>query len=295
MRSALIVTADDFGMSLDVNEAVEEAHRKGILTCASLVVTGDAAEDAVRRARRMPGLGVGLHLALLAAPPASPPETVPVLMHPGGGGLGFAPGLTGLRIATSKSAFDQARREIQAQLELYRKTGLPLDHLDGHWHFHQHPRILRAATELAGQYGLRAVRVPYEPAFPSWRVAGCRELPRRVGMAGAHRLLAAHMRRRLRMAGMVYNDWFFGMYDGGALDKAYLLRLIARPLPGITEIGLHPAIRRWSGPHAPPGDWRAEDELAALVDPEVVEAYRSGPARLIRFSDLVPEVRTLAA
>jgi len=291
---ALIVTADDFGMSLEVNEAVEEAHRRGILTCASLVVTGEAAEDAVRRARRMPELGVGLHLALLAAPPASPPDAVPALMHPGGG-LGFAPGLTGMRIALSGAVREQVRRETRAQLNLFRRTGLPLDHLDGHWHFHQHPWILGIVVGLAAEYGIRAVRVPYEPAFPSWRAAGRRSLPRRIGMAGAHRLLAAHMRRRLRAAGIAANDWFFGMYDGGALDAGYLLRLIADPLPGITEIGLHPATRRWSGPHAPPGDWRAEDELAALIDPRLREACRSGPARLIRFADLAPGTRVLAA
>ena len=67
MSARLIVTADDFGMSMEVNEAVEEAHRNGILTCASLVVAGDAAEDAVRRAKRLPGLGVGLHLAIFGA------------------------------------------------------------------------------------------------------------------------------------------------------------------------------------------------------------------------------------
>ena len=64
MMKRLIVTADDFGMSIEVNEAVEIAHREGILTCASLVVAGDAAGDAIRRAKRMPDLGVGLHLAL---------------------------------------------------------------------------------------------------------------------------------------------------------------------------------------------------------------------------------------
>jgi len=71
-ETSLIVTADDFGMSIPVNEAVEEAHRRGILTCASLVVAGAAADDAIRRARRMPGLGVGLHLAMLDAPSALP-------------------------------------------------------------------------------------------------------------------------------------------------------------------------------------------------------------------------------
>src|SRR4051794_16931156 len=91
MTRRLIVTADDFGMAPEVNEAVEAAHRRGVLTCASLVVTG-AAADAVARARRMPDLGVGLHLALVSAPPALDPLDVPVLMDRKGRGLSGRPG-----------------------------------------------------------------------------------------------------------------------------------------------------------------------------------------------------------
>ena len=58
----LIFTADDFGLSDGVNEAVERAHTDGVLTHASLMVAGPAAADAVARARRLPGLRVGLHL-----------------------------------------------------------------------------------------------------------------------------------------------------------------------------------------------------------------------------------------
>ena len=61
----LIVTADDFGLSLPINEAVESAHREGILSAASLMVGGPAADDAVARVRSLPVLGVGLHLTLL--------------------------------------------------------------------------------------------------------------------------------------------------------------------------------------------------------------------------------------
>ena len=59
-RKRLIVTADDFGLSREVNEAVEQAHREGILTAASLMVSAPAAADAVARARRLPSLRVGL-------------------------------------------------------------------------------------------------------------------------------------------------------------------------------------------------------------------------------------------
>src|SRR5947209_6331903 len=95
----LIITADDFGLSMAVNEAVEEAHRKGVLTCASLMVTGEAAADAVRRARKMPKLGVGLHLALLDAPSALLPSEIPDLVEADGSGLAKRPVWTGSRIA----------------------------------------------------------------------------------------------------------------------------------------------------------------------------------------------------
>ena len=75
----LIVTADDFGASFSVNEGIEQAHVHGILSAASLMVTGDAVEDAVARARRLPRLGVGLHLVLVEGRPALPPEQVPEL------------------------------------------------------------------------------------------------------------------------------------------------------------------------------------------------------------------------
>ena len=101
-------------MSIPVNEAVEEAHRKGVLTCASLVVAGEAAADAVRRARRMPGLGVGLHLALLDAPSALSRDEIPDLVDPNGRGLAATPALTGVRIALAPRVRDQARAEMRA-------------------------------------------------------------------------------------------------------------------------------------------------------------------------------------
>lgn len=61
---ALIITADDFGLHSRVNLAVEQAHRQGVLTAASLMIGAPAANDAVERAHAMPHLRVGLHLVL---------------------------------------------------------------------------------------------------------------------------------------------------------------------------------------------------------------------------------------
>lgn len=283
---SLIVTADDFGLSVAVNEAVEEAHCKGVLTCASLMVTGEAAADAVARAKQMPRLGVGLHLALLDAPSALPRDQIPDLVAPEGDVLKSDPGGVGTRIALLKSVRDQARAEMRAQFELFRKTGLDLDHVDGHWHFHQHPWLLGMLIgDMASEFGVRAVRVPNEPAFASWRAAGRRGLGKRMWTSVSQAAICSAMRRRLKRAGVATNDWFFGVNDGGHVDRDLLLGLIANLPEGVTEIGLHPASRPVIGSFAPPASWRPTDELAALVDPDVIEAARA--VRLGSFSEVL--------
>ncbi len=278
----LIVTADDFGMSLEVNEAVEEAHRNGILTCASLAVTGAAAADAVRRAKRLPQLGVGLHLALYGAVAASPDASP---LAPDGRNLGSGAVRTGAAIMLSPRTRAVARREIAAQFEAYRRTGLPLGHLDGHWHCHQHPAVLAIALKLGRPLGLKALRVPYEPYGLSHDVAGGERSSARALHAISHWPLAALMRRQIGATEMITNDRFVGKTDAGHIDEALLLRLAALLPPGLTELGLHPATAQWNGDHVPPTTWQPAAELAALTSPAVRAALDAAGVTLCRWQD----------
>ena len=158
----LVVTADDFGLSREVNEAVEQAHREGILTAASLMVSAPAAADAVARARRMPGLRVGLHLVLVEAWPTLPAAALPDLTD-GRGLMRSDMERMGLDLALKSGARRQLAAEIEAQFEAYRATGLPLDHVNAHKHFHIHPLIAGAVLRIGPRYGMRAIRVPREP------------------------------------------------------------------------------------------------------------------------------------
>ena len=72
----IIVNADDFGLALPVNAAVERAHREGIVTTASLMVAEPAADDAIERARALGTLRVGLHVVLVHGRPAARPRVV---------------------------------------------------------------------------------------------------------------------------------------------------------------------------------------------------------------------------
>ncbi|MBV8752462.1 MAG: hopanoid biosynthesis-associated protein HpnK [Hyphomicrobiales bacterium] len=285
----LIITGDDFGMSVEVNEAVEEAHRRGVLTSASLVMAGEAAADAIARARRMPALGVGLHVALLHAPAALSKEQVADLLDENGCGFSRRTWKTGCKLALFPHVRRQALAEVRAQFELFRKTGLALDHVDGHKHFHQHPWLLAALIALAPEYRIRAIRLPREPALCSWRAAGRVGLGRRLLDVAGHWPLLRLMRRVLRSAGIVSNDWFFGKHDGGAIGRNWVLRLLEQLPPGVSEIGLHPARRSWPPPYGPPTHWRVTDELEALIDPDVVAACRRPGVRLAKFSDLSAE------
>ena len=116
-------TADDFGLTELVNEAVERAHREGALHAASLMVAGAAAADAVRRARSMPGLRVGLHLVVIEGPAVLPRTAIPDLVD----AEGQFPS-DQLRLGLNYFARPHIRRqlaaEIRAQFAAFAATGL---------------------------------------------------------------------------------------------------------------------------------------------------------------------------
>ena len=269
----LVVTADDFGLSGGVNEAVRRAHRDGILTCASLMMGAPAAGDAVAIAKG-DGLPVGLHLTLVDGRPILPPERVPDLVDTQGA---FRPGLgrPAVRLAIWARARRQARAECEAQMEAFLNTGLPLDHVNAHHHFHLHPMVLSIVVDLARRCRPTAVRVPLEPVMPPFR----------------HALLAATMtpwalraRHRLRRAGVVTNDALFGLYDTGSMTEAAWLRIVPRIGPGLTEIYCHPAVRRTiPSPREAPATSSA-DELAVLLSPVVRAALDQAGIRRTSFA-----------
>jgi hopanoid biosynthesis associated protein HpnK len=275
----LIVTADDFGAALEVNEAVEAAHRGGILTAASLMVSAPAADDAIARARRNPSLRVGLHLVLAEGRPLLPASAVRHLVDAGGMFRTDMAAL-GAVIAFSRQARRELAAEITAQFAAFRATGLPLDHCNAHKHFHLHPVIGRLMAEIGGRFGLRAARVPSEPA------AVLRKIEPRTRWApeAFTAPLTLLLRRRCRAAGLLAPDRVFGLRWSGQFAKDRLLSLLRNLPDGLTEIYLHPATGSFAG--AAPG-YRHREEFEALTDPQIISASREPSLRLGGFSDFL--------
>jgi len=279
-----VCTADDFGLALPVNEAVEEAHRHGILTSASLMVTGVAAEDAVMRAHSMPALGVGLHLVLVDGCPALAPEEIPDLVG-SDGRFHRDPITIGARIFFQPRLQQQVEREMRAQFELFFATGLKLDHVNGHHHFHQHPSIVGMLARMAPDYGIGCVRWPVEPPLVSWRAQRNRPIARfATWLFSAARLLG--MRHRLEGAGIRCNHHLFGLLDSGNMTLARVERFLDELPEGVTEIYCHPATRTWRGQDALPQDYRCVEEFHAISNPSLLAHLEKTGVQLLPFGDI---------
>ena len=274
MYKYLIVTADDFGLHESVNQAVEQASRAGILNAASLMVTAHATKDAVRRARLLPNLCVGLHVVLADGWSTLDAQLIPEIADPTGR-MHSDMFRKGVRFFFKSAARRQLEAEIRAQFAAFARTGLTLDHVNVHKHFHIHPTIFSILLEVGRDYGMPAVRVPDEPFWFAVRSAGV--LP---GLAQA--LLSpwiALMKRRLQRARIFHNERIFGIAGSGAMDEAGLLAILARLPPGVSEIYLHPATQSGSAITASMSHYRHAEELDALSSPRVRAALNAVAVR----------------
>ena len=257
----LVFNADDLGLSPQVNAAVEQAHREGVLTAASLMVGEPAVAEGVEVARRNPTLAVGLHLTLTDGTPTLPPERIPALTQPNGRFRDDMAGL-GLTLALSPAARAQLRAEIAAQFAAFAATGLACDHLNAHKHYHLHPIIAAIAFREAARHGVKAVRIPWEPPALIHAVE-----PAATTQPRALYPFTALLRRLAAHHGLRAPDRVVGLAWSGAFTAQRLAAVLPHIPPGITEVYLHPAT---SGgfPGQAPG-YRYAEELAALLDPGV--------------------------
>ena len=250
MNRLLIVNADDLGRSEGINRGIFEAHERGIVTSATLMVGFPAAELAAAELVHHPRLGVGLHVTLTGAAPTLPPAALPSLVD-AAGMLPRKPELLGA-IAPA-----EVLAEVRNQLALFRRlTGRLPTHLDSHHHSHRHPVVLAALLEVAAEHSLPV---------------------RRSSETIAERVAAAGLLTTGR-----FDESFFA--ETATLEM--LLAIVRGLEPGVTELMCHPGyaddeLRRESG--------YADDrdrEIAALTDPTVAAVVRALGVELVHFGVL---------
>lgn len=283
----VIFNADDFGRSASINEALIRAHREGVLTSTSLMVNGDAFDEAVELARANPGLGVGLHLTLVSGQSTLPCKQIPGLVNPQGDFSDNAVA-AGMRCFFKRSLRSQLEAEMRAQIEKFNATGLTMDHLNGHLNFHLHPvvsdvllglfermraNLATAATKGDRSVALPAVRLTRDPFWLNARLAGGQWLYRATH-AFIYLVLSVRARGRLRKHGIRFTPQVFGLLQNGRVDEAYLLKLLPVLPAGDVEIYAHPNLGE------------SCHELDALVSPRVIALTKKLGIRRCRYQDL---------
>lgn len=273
----LIVNADDFGLSEGVNEAVEIACRDGILTSASLMIAGPAAADAVRRARALPQLRVGLHVVVVEGASVRP-SAVKGLVDAAGDFPSDQLGVSFDYYFRWKKR-KQLASEIRSQFSAFARTGLPLDHANAHKHMHMHPVVGRLMVKIGRDFKLPAIRIPREPATPLRRSGSG------IGFGGrALNFWSDLLRYRATKAGLRVNDAVFGIAWSGHMTEEKLLRLVPHLPKGLNEIYFHPATKRDGRLAELMPEYEHEAELAALTSPRLRAALDSAGVERTTYS-----------
>ncbi len=267
----LVVNADDFGFTPDVNEGIVEAHRNGILTSTTLMANGAAFDHAVRVAAAVPTLDVGCHLVLIGGQSLlSPYKALPTSVSK----------LLAAIVAGQIRIYD----ELAAQVRKILAAGIAPTHLDTHKHTHLAPPVLDAVARISQEFGIAWVRRPFD--LPITAARGGAPWLKNLTSSGLsflrnrfQRVLADHKCRS--------TDHFAGFQLTGRFRTAELTQLIAELPDGATELMCPPGRFREPLRHAPTRLKESrEQELLALIAPETRQALAKANVRLVNYREL---------
>ena len=284
----LIVNADDLGLTPGVNRGVVRAFQDGIVTSASLLVTGSAFENAVALAQKNPELNVGLHLALVEERAASDPGTLPTLVDKTGRFHRTSAEFI-RRAFLGRISWHEVEREITAQIALFQKTGLRLSHLNSHQHLHMFPPVFEIVRRLTRGMNNVWIRNPFGP----WQKPPGVRIERWVQRLGLNlTCLSARGLHRSSLPQMP--DGMYGFEISGCLTRRALEQIFRKIPDGLYELVCHPgegdADTRTRYSH---WGYRWAEELEALTAPETQVVLKEHGIALTSFTRAVEYGRDL--
>ena len=256
----VIVHADDFGLHPAINAGIEAAHRDGVVFSASVMPTGPAFADAMRRAQSLPSLDLGLHFALV-------------------GVLHLPPTLGAFLSAYAHGQFPARTVEDHLQRQFDALGGHTISHIDSHQHLHALPSLMRVVCRFAAKNGILAVRLPVDgPAYVPVS-------PGRRAQAAALAAVSRLSRRCIDAYGLNTSDHFSGMAVSGHLTAPTLAAYLIHARPGLTEIVCHPGADNHALAQAFDWGYDWSGELAALCSPEAHAALEERKIILTSWRD----------
>lgn len=276
----LIVNADDFGRHELINRAVERAFNLGCLRSATLMAGGAAFDDAIKLAKKISSLGVGIHFTLANGNPVLPPNEIPSLVTEEGIFHGdYVKFLK--RYLSGKISLAEVRSELAAQLNKISRAGLKLTHVDSHQHLHHLPGIVEIVLDLASSSGIHSMRVANTKLFDG-ELDSLGKFIGRLGL-GSLAKFAAHLAHKKNFA---TPEHFAGIVAGESVNEKFMLNLIENLREGTTEVMLHPGTDNKILCDFCQWDHDFEEELAAVTSPKVLSLLAEKNISAVNFSAL---------
>jgi len=276
MTKKLTITADDFGLTEDVNEGIIKCLTSGAVTNISVLAVGESFRHAVKRARENKITKIGVHLALTGSfKPISSPKEVPTLVD------------RELRFPKSYNSFftkyfagrvneNEIYEEFKKQILTVKNEGFAIAHVDSHQHIHMVPGILKVVIKLMKEFGIEYIRLPLE------------RMSKNVDVAGFIRQLmllpiCSMSRKLLNTPGIKHNDQFIGYTRALRLRPEDITGAISNLEDGLTELGCHPGYFTTRMKENYPWYKNCEEELKVLCDKNFIDKIKESSIDLVSY------------
>jgi hopanoid biosynthesis associated protein HpnK len=284
MDRRIIINADDFGLCEGVNRAVAQAHSDGVLTSATIMTNMPAADEAVKIAKELPTLGVGVHLNLTEGPPVSKEACFERLID-ADGRFACSPIKLSLLSMGGHRIRNAIRTEMAAQILWLIDHGLKPTHLDSHKHIHAFPALFSIVYQLAGRFGIPAVRWPFEPKELS-RIPW--PLTSEDGRVRALKVRIMARINRLQNRDFLKNNALFGIAHTGKIDVNFFKAVALYNSAATAEIMTHPGFAGGLDPEKTRLLHQRKVELEALCSEKTKQYFEDADIKLVHYGQLVP-------
>ena len=153
----LITNSDDFGLTRSITDAIIDTHINGFMKSTTIMCNMDGTDYAIKKAKEISTLSVGIHFNLTEGKPLSDPSKVPDLLDENGF---FKKNIEQRgNFLYGKSKQTQVELELQNQLEYLLDFGLIPTHFDSHHHITGTPIAFRASLNVARKFGINRARI----------------------------------------------------------------------------------------------------------------------------------------
>lgn len=282
MDKRIVINADDFGLCEGVNKAIKQAHTEGVLTSATIMVNMPAAGDAVKIAKKLPALGVGVHLNLTEGPPVSKEPCIDCLVSSDDRFARSPAELSFYSLGWNRFR-NAIRAELAAQIQWVLDKGLTPTHLDSHKHFHSFPPIFSIVCDLARRFKIGAVRSTLEPKQI------CRTpwpLPSEGGKSRAALIRTMAKINRLQNSRFLKTDCLLGVAHTGKIDVSFFKAVALYNPAATTEVMTHPGFADGLDSRQTRLLHQRKVELEALCSERTRQYLKDAGVKLVHYGEL---------